>query len=58
MGNSGYTYKLTFNLEKLKCSCISYKCGGKNCKHVYFIVAKIADNAELLEKMNDRPKIN
>ena len=41
----------------MSCSCIDFKTKKRTCKHLYFIVCRIADNLDLLKKMNDNPKL-
>ena len=57
LGVSGYTYKVIISKEKMSCACIDFKTKKRTCKHLYFIVCRIADNLELLKKMNDNPKL-
>jgi|688.fasta_scaffold1915343_2 hypothetical protein len=57
LGTHGHTFKLTFSPEKLKCNCIDFKIRGKTCKHIYFVVCRVALDENILEKMNDKPKL-
>jgi hypothetical protein len=56
-GSTGKHYAVTFN-ETIKCTCMDYSLRSKNCKHIYFIVAKVIDDQEILRLLEEDPKVN
>ena len=44
-------YELLIDDKLISCSCPDFSQRGKICKHLYFIIGKIAQNTNLLTKL-------
>ncbi|KRX08395.1 hypothetical protein PPERSA_08594 [Pseudocohnilembus persalinus] len=54
-GFSGLQYNLIFNIKGLSCSCPDFLQRKKCCKHIFFIVSRIAQQDQLLDLMKCNP---
>jgi hypothetical protein len=44
-------YDLTINSQEIKCSCPDFQGRGRICKHLYFIIGRIAQNVSLIDTL-------
>lgn len=56
-GFSGSNYKITLNPTEMKCNCFDFKLRHKLCKHLYFIIARVAKDTDSLVKLNENTNI-
>lgn len=57
-GQSGNNYLVTASRDKLKCRCMDCAIRRRTCKHLLFIVAKIAMSDKLLNSMTTNLQLN
>ncbi|KRX08394.1 hypothetical protein PPERSA_08593 [Pseudocohnilembus persalinus] len=56
-GSQGKDYRININTDELKCGCHDFRVRRKCCKHIYFIVSRIAQNEQMLNTMKTKPKL-
>ena len=53
MGSVGKNYDIVLNPRKVSCTCFDFKNRRRICKHIYFIVGRIAQDRNTLYKMGN-----
>ncbi len=56
-GSSGNSYSISIS-NKVSCTCPDFKQRFRICKHIYFIIGRIAQNKELLDEVGNDVKVN
>ena len=56
-GSSGKNYDIVIS-SKVSCSCFDCKQRRRICKHIYFIIGRVAQNKELLVQLGDNLNVN
>lgn len=51
-GSTGMNYDVVINKDGMKCSCFDCKSRNRVCKHIYFIIYRIAQNEDLFKKLD------
>jgi len=51
-GSTGLHYNVLIN-NKLSCSCKDFETRSLICKHIYFIIARVLKNSDLIKCLND-----
>lgn len=57
-GSTGKIYDVVLSETKVSCSCFDCKQRRRICKHIYFIIGRIAQNKDLLVQMGDNLNVN
>lgn len=53
-GSTGTPYNLTIGKSGLKCNCFDCRKRNAVCKHLYFVVGRVARSQKLLDEMDGR----
>ena len=53
-GHSGTNYHISLTPMGMKCSCPDYTRRQKLCKHLYFIIGRIAQDMTILDALDDK----
>jgi hypothetical protein len=56
-GYSGSNYDVTIDANKMECTCSDFKLREKLCKHLYFIIARVANDKCSLMHINEHTNI-
>lgn len=54
-GYSGSVYYITLLNNSCSCTCPDYKQRHTICKHIYFIIGRVANCYDILDKLNNNP---
>ena len=57
-GSTGKNYDIVLSANKVSCSCFDCKQRRRICKHIYFIIGRVAQNKELLVQLGDNLNVN
>jgi hypothetical protein len=57
-GSTGKNYDVVLSANKVSCSCFDCKQRRRICKHIYFIIGRVAQNKELLVQLGDNLNVN
>ena len=57
-GSTGKHYDVVLSANKVSCSCFDCKQRRRICKHIYFIIGRVAQNKELLVQLGDNLNVN
>jgi hypothetical protein len=57
-GSTGKNYDVVLSANKVSCSCFDCTQRRRICKHIYFIIGRVAQNKELLVQLGDNLNVN
>jgi Ring finger domain len=57
-GSTGNHYNVSFEYDKVRCTCFDFCTRHRNCKHIYFIVGKVLGKMDLLEILDSNPNFD
>jgi hypothetical protein len=57
-GSTGNKYKIVLNTHKMSCSCSDFKIRHRICKHLFFIIVRIAKDKDTFDILGTCPDID